>query len=119
VGTTVDFTPVRVALPSSAASRVGGGMSDQLEQRRRGYLASRRMTPLGPCGCIRHPDVDKHRCDQQVTDVQAEAAAAAIRHLQMVGAPGLLDDDTCRAMWRIGFRELAAEVCNRSKGLCA
>ena len=43
----------------------------------------------------------------------------AIEHLDRIGTPGLLDGDTCRAMWRIGFRDLAVEVYNRSQGLVA
>jgi len=91
-------------------------MSDQLRQRRRGYAASRRMTPLGPCGCIRHPEVDRHRCDAQISDVQAEAATAAIQHLNSIGAPGLLDGDTCRAIWRIGHRDLAVRCYGYATG---
>lgn len=94
-------------------------MSDQLSQRRRGYLASRRMVPLGPCGCIRHPEVDKHRCHLGVSDLQAEAAAAAIEHLDQLGTPGLLDTDTCQALWRIGYHDVAVEVHGRSQGLVA
>jgi hypothetical protein len=94
-------------------------MSDHLHQRRRGYAASRRMPPLAPCGCIRHPEVDRHRCDSAISDKQAEAASAAIQHLDEVGTPGLLDEDTCRAMSRIAFRDLAIEVYDRSKGLVA
>jgi hypothetical protein len=94
-------------------------MSDQLSQRRRGYLASRRLPPLAPCGCIRHPEADRHRCSSQITDVQAEAAAAAIVHLDSVGTPGLLDQNTCQALWRIGHRDMAHEVHARTQGLIA
>ena len=94
-------------------------MSDHLTQRRRGWMASRRMTPLGPCGCIRHPAADMHRCGSGVSDLQAEAAVAAIKHLDEMGTPGLLDTDTCQAMWRIGHRDLAAEVHQRSAGWAA
>jgi hypothetical protein len=92
-------------------------MNDQLAQRRRGYLASRRTTPLGPCGCIRYPEVDKHRCESQISDAQADAAVAAIQHLDGLGTPGLLSNDTCRALWRKGFRDLAIEVDERTRGL--
>jgi hypothetical protein len=44
---------------------------------------------------------------------------AAIQHLDRFGTPGLLDADTCRAMWRIGFRDLAVEVYDRSYGVVA
>ncbi|WP_156434369.1 hypothetical protein [Mycobacterium sp. IS-1590] len=94
-------------------------MTDQLSQRRRAWLASRRMPPLEPCGCIRHPEVDRHRCGNAISDKQAEAAAAAIEHLDEMGTPGLLDRDTCRAMWRIGSRDRAVEVDARTQGLVA
>lgn len=94
-------------------------MSDQLTQRRQGWIASRRMPPLEPCGCIRHPEVDKHRCGKAISDKQAQAAVAAIEHLADVGTPGLMDRDTCRAMWRIGSRDLAVQVDARTQGLVA
>jgi hypothetical protein len=74
---------------------------------------------MGPCGCIRHPEVDKHRCQTGISDLQAEAAAAAIAHLDELGTPGLLDRDTCQALWRIGYRDMAAEVHAWSMGLTA
>jgi hypothetical protein len=100
-------------------------MSDQLTQRRRGYVDglhrrrahadTSRFLSCGQC-----TDTWTCRCyDGPVTDKHAEAAVAAIQHLDVAGTPGLLDEDTCRAMWRIGFRDLAVEVYNRSQGLVA
>jgi hypothetical protein len=63
--------------------------------------------------------VDKHRCGSGVSDLQAEAAAAAIQHLNSLGTPGLLDAETCKALRRNGFTALAADVYARSKGLAA
>src|SRR4051812_8926519 len=77
---------------------------DVLAGNTRRYGASRRLTPLGPCGCVRDPDVDRHRCDGDVSDYQAEAALAAVELLDGLGTPGLADPSTCRAMWRIGHR---------------
>ena len=93
-------------------------MIDQLHQRRRAYASSRRMTPVGPCGCIRHPEVDKHRCGGEITDVLAEAAVAAAVHLRRLGVPGLFDTDTCRAMWPLD-PQLAAESFRYSHGEAA
>lgn len=68
------------------------------------------MPPLGGCGCVRDPDLDRHRCDGQISDHMAEAAVIAVEHLDRLGTPGLLDAATCRAMWRTGHRDLAVAV---------
>jgi hypothetical protein len=78
--------------------------------------ASRRMVPMPPCSCVRDPGCDRHRCDGAVSDHQAEAAVAAVAHLDELGTPGLLDERTCRAMWRIGHRALAEAVHRRTAG---
>ena len=74
------------------------------------------MAPLAPCGCIRDPAADRHRCGDQISDNMAQAAATAVAHLDDLGTPPLLDHRTCQAMWRIGHHELAAEVYNRTAG---
>lgn len=89
---------------------------DRLAGNARWYGASRRSTPLGSCGCVRAPDYDRHRCDGEISDHMAEAAATALLHLDQLGAPGLLDARTCRAMWRIGHRRLAVAVHARTSG---
>jgi hypothetical protein len=86
-------------------------------QLRRRRVASWRLPPLD-CGC-RDPWTCKHYRDAYISDKQADAAVAAIEHLDLVGTPGLLDVDTCRAMWRIGFRDLAVEVDARTRGSAA
>jgi hypothetical protein len=86
-------------------------------QLRRRRAASYRCTPLD-CG-HRDPWPCKHYRDPYVSDKQAEAAVAAIEHLDLVGTPGLLDVNTCRAMWRVGFRDLAVAVDARTRGLVA
>jgi hypothetical protein len=83
-------------------------------QQRRRRAASWRCPPLD-CSC-RDPWPCKHYRDPYISDNQAEAAAAAIAHLDLVGTPGLLDIDTCRAMWRIGRRDLAVTVHRRTAG---
>jgi len=84
---------------------------------RRRREAANRSVPQA-CGC-HDPWTCKHYSDRYVTDKEAEAAVAAIDHLDMVGTPGLLDIDTCQALWRIGFRDLAVKVHGRSSGLAA
>jgi hypothetical protein len=82
----------------------------------RRFVASRRMAPIPPCGCVRDPDVDRHRCDGEISERMAEAAVAAAMHLDQLGTPALLDEQTCRAMWRIGYRNLAEAVHRRTAG---
>jgi len=89
---------------------------DALSGNARRYAAKRRMTPLPPCGCIRDPEIDQHRCGADISDHMAEAAAAAIVLLDQLGTPGLLDHRTCRAMWRAGHRRLATAVHLRTAG---
>lgn len=67
---------------------------DDLAARARRFDASRRIVPIGPCGCIRDPAVDRHRCDGEISDHMAESAVAAVVHLDGLGTPGLLDRDT-------------------------
>jgi hypothetical protein len=105
----------------------GGGRSTQTPAHRtdtghssgnrgRRCAAKKRMPPIGTCGCIRDSLFDRHRCDGQVSDVQAQAAADAVAYLDSLGTPGLLDQRTCRAMWRVGHRQLAVKVHARTTG---
>lgn len=84
--------------------------------RRRG--AAVRSTVISSCGCIRDPEVDVHRCGDEITDVQAAAAVAAAEHLAASGIRGLFDADTCRAMWPLNH-QLAAECFRYSHGEAA
>jgi hypothetical protein len=86
--------------------------------RRRGHAL--RSAPISPCGCIRDPDVDVHRCSNNdvITDVQAAAAIAAAQLLRSLGVPGLFDTATCRAMWPHD-RQLATECFRFSHGEAA
>lgn len=85
--------------------------------RRRG--AALRSSPLEPCGCVRDPGHDRHRCDRGVSDVMTAAAVAAMALLDSNGTPGLLDTETCRAMHRAGHRRLAVACWRRSSGWCS
>lgn len=77
--------------------------------------ASHRLPPIGACGCIRDPDVDRHQCHADgPSEVLVDAAAAALTHLDRIGTPGLLDTGTCRALWRRGYRRLSAQCVTRA-----
>jgi hypothetical protein len=89
---------------------------DALVGNGRRFGASRCMAPLPPCGCIRDPEYDRHVCGGEISDNMAEAAVAAVVLLDQLGTPGLLDDRTCRAMWRIGHRRIATAVHRRTAG---
>lgn len=79
----------------------------------RRYAAKLRAMPLGTCGCIRDPQFDRHRCGGDITDVQADGAAAALDHLAQLGYPGIVDINTCRAIWRRGLRAQAVGYATR------
>lgn len=87
-----------------------------LDQSRRRYEASRRLPPLA-CG---HRDPERADGSQPVTrprdDLETDAAAAALIHLAAVGCPGLLDLETCRAIWRRGYRDVAMDCARRATG---
>lgn len=89
---------------------------DTLGGNARRYGAARRMPPLAPCGCVRDPAVDHHRCGDQISDNMAQAAVTAVAHLDDLGTPPLLDHRTCQAVWRIGHHQLAATVHRRTAG---
>lgn len=89
---------------------------DRLAGNARRRVHATHSTPLGDCGCIRDPEVDRHRCGNEITDVMAEAAVAAVLHLDQLGTPALLDNRTTRAMWRNGHRKLAVAVHRRTAG---
>ncbi|HZU46175.1 MAG TPA: hypothetical protein VFA16_02780 [Mycobacterium sp.] len=75
-----------------------------------------RSTPIGACGCIRDPEVDRHRCGHGISAVMVDAAVTTAEHLQSLGTPGIFSVDTCRAMWRRGHRSLAVECHRYSAG---
>jgi hypothetical protein len=68
-----------------------------------------RSTPLGPCGCIRDPDHDRHRC-AGISPKMVDAAAEAARHLLAVDLVPVFDLPTLRAMWRSGYADLVDEL---------
>lgn len=68
----------------------------QLSRRRR---ASQRLPPL-VCRC---PDPWIHKCqDREPSERDVDAAAAALTLLHSLGTPGLLDRQTCLAVYRRG-----------------
>ena len=81
--------------------------------------AAKRLMPKGRCGCIRDPLVDVHLCGGEISDVMADAAVQAAKHLAAHGVPGLFGQNMCRAMWRRGHHRLAAECFSYSSGEAA
>ena len=105
--TTQADTPKSTGWPRQCSADT---IAQQLHRRR---AASWRMAPLD-CG-----HVDPWICDcvyRPVSDSMAEAAVAAVRLLDELGTPGLLDRKTCLAMHRIGYQRLALDVYRRSSG---
>jgi hypothetical protein len=94
---------------------------DDLAARGRRRRHAIRSAPISRCGCIRDPEVDFHRRGNTdvITDVLASAAVSAAEHLRRLGVPGLFDAETCRAMWRQGEHQLAAESFRFSHGEAA
>jgi hypothetical protein len=81
--------------------------------RARRYAASRRLPPLWPCGCIRDPAVDRHRCGRVgISDRWVYAGAAAAAHLLELGYTPILELEVRQALWRRGGtdRALAAQL---------
>ncbi|VAZ65313.1 hypothetical protein LAUMK40_01438 [Mycobacterium kansasii] len=78
--------------------------------------AYRRGTCLWDCGHRVPAGADECRRCEPVTGRQAEAAAEALDMLARHGYPGLADTRTCRALWRIGRRDLAAATHQRTMG---
>lgn len=64
--------------------------------------ASSRCEPLGPCSCIRDPDLDRHHCrDDHLTLAGADAVIAAAEHLENTGLRPLFDHNVLRAAWHL------------------
>ena len=83
---------------------------------RRRYAASRRLPPLAPCGCVRDPDHDRHRCRSLVSDRMVDAGAQAAHHLLAHGCIPILGTDTLRGLWRRGDRVLAQQLYDLAGG---
>ncbi len=95
----------------------GGGTVN--EGQRRAYLASRRMEPISSCGCIRHPDRDRHTCQSNLSERQALAAVTAASLLEQLGTPGIFTKELCRAMHRLGYTDTALRSFRYSSGEAA
>jgi len=71
------------------------------------------MPPIPPCGCVRYPAFDRHRCYGQLSERMVAAGAQAARHLIELGLPPLLGDvELLRRLWARGgpSRALAQEA---------
>lgn len=88
-------------------------MNDAIaEQLRRRRTTSRRLSLLA-CGCT-DPWPCRCRDNPAPTGREVDAAAAALTRLDALGVPGLLDRETCRAMYRRGYRRLSAQCATRA-----
>jgi hypothetical protein len=72
-----------------------------MEMNRRRYEASLRLPPLPPCGCIRDPEYDRHRCHGGMTLPQADALIAAAEHLEIAGLRPIFDAGQLRDVWKL------------------
>lgn len=59
------------------------------------------MPPLDPCGCIRDPEHDRHRCRDDMTPAQADAVVAAANYLESHGYTPVFAPHALRAAWRL------------------
>lgn len=82
-------------------------MQDQYKRRRHPGALRResalRSTPLHPCGCIRDPNHDRHRC-HGMSDRQVAGAVAAAHHLLELDLTPIFNIEMLRLMWRIDPR---------------
>jgi hypothetical protein len=83
---------------------------DGLAAMRRRRRDSRRLPPIGACGCIRDPSHDRHRCGAQISDKQLQAAVDAAHHIIDAGYLPIFDVPTLRALWKSGHHELVDEL---------
>lgn len=74
------------------------------------YAAARRLPPLAPCGCRRDPLTDRHRCDDEISDRQLQAAVQAAHHILGAGYLPIFDLPTLRELWRGGHHQLVDEL---------
>jgi len=79
---------------------------------RRRREAALRLPPIGRCGCIRDPDLDRHRCGTRTqTDHALDGWRDAARHLLDCGQIPLVPIEIRRALWRRqGDRRLAERL---------
>jgi hypothetical protein len=87
---------------------------------RRRYAASRRMPPLRPCGCVRDPDHDRHRCNEPpLSERMIDAGRDAARHIiNTTGCTPLLELDVLAALYARGGddRDLAQRLYDLAGG---
>lgn len=71
---------------------------------------SRRLPPIGICGCIRDPDHDRHGCGGEITDRQLQGAVDAAPHILDAGYLPIFDLPTLRELWKSGHHQLVDEL---------
>ena len=68
--------------------------------------AALRLPPIGRCGCIRDPDLDKHRCGARpLTEHQFDGWRATAEHILEGDSVPIVPVEAVRAMWRRGGRD--------------
>jgi hypothetical protein len=72
--------------------------------------ASRRLPPIGACGCIRDPFTDRHRCGGEISDRQLQGAVDAAHHILDAGYLPIFDVATLRELWKSGHHQLVDEL---------
>jgi hypothetical protein len=88
---------------------------------RRRHAAALRLPPLAPCGCIRDPGHDRHRCGDEITTSMVDGYRAAVLHLRAHGLLAAPDIAAMQALWRRGGddRQLAQELYELAGGVVA
>lgn len=73
----------------------------EMAQGRRRVQAAKRLPPLAPCGCVRDPDHDRHRCHGEMTLPMADGLVAAAIPLREYGLTPIFDHQSLRAAWKL------------------
>jgi hypothetical protein len=73
---------------------------------RRRREAALRLPPIGRCGCIRDPDLDKHRCGARpLSDHQVDGWRSAAIDIIEDGYVPIVPAEVVRRLWKRGGRD--------------
>jgi len=68
--------------------------------------AALRLPPIGRCGCVRDPDLDKHRCGARpLSDHQVDGWRAAAIGIIEDGYVPIVPVEVVRRLWKRGGRD--------------
>jgi hypothetical protein len=68
--------------------------------------AALRLPPIGRCGCIRDPDLDRHRCGARpLTDHQVDGWRSAAIDIIEDGHVPIVPTEVVRRLWKRGGRD--------------